>query len=243
MLLKDRQINIEPGTDGTVWQLIAQGDTGAVLNTRGDLIKQGASASERLPIGVSGSVLTTDGSDPIWSNAEGKNVIYVSNSGSDTLNDGSQYRPYKTIYYALSQTTSGDLVDFDTITGGTGGVAGTYSLVQTSSTGIGTGVEIRAVLDGSSTPTIIITNGGKDHAAGDVITFTRDESITATVKNERQIDFRGEETSVSGAALILLQELGYTWNTVNGWGYWLFDGETIAERLNRLKNDSEESGL
>ncbi len=79
--------------------------------------------------------------------------------------------------------------------------------------------------------------------AGDVITFTRDESITATVKNERQIDFRGEETSVSAAALILLQELGYTWNTVNGWGYWLFDGETIAERLNRLKNDSEESGL
>jgi len=171
VLLKDRQINIEPGTDGTVWQLIAQGDTGAVLNTRGDLIKQGASASERLPIGVSGSVLTTDGSDPIWSNAEGKNVIYVSNSGSDTLNDGSQYRPYKTIYYALSQTTSGDLVDFDTITGGTGGIAGTYSLVQTSSTGIGTGVEIRAVMDGSSTPTIIITNGGKDHDAGDVITF------------------------------------------------------------------------
>jgi hypothetical protein len=31
-MLKDRQINVTPGTDGTVWQLIAQGDTGAVLN-------------------------------------------------------------------------------------------------------------------------------------------------------------------------------------------------------------------
>jgi hypothetical protein len=35
--LKDRQVNVTPGTDGTVWQLIAQGDTGAVLSTRGDL--------------------------------------------------------------------------------------------------------------------------------------------------------------------------------------------------------------
>jgi hypothetical protein len=32
VMLKDRQINVTPGTDGTVWQLIAQGDTGAVLN-------------------------------------------------------------------------------------------------------------------------------------------------------------------------------------------------------------------
>ena len=30
VMLKDRQINVTPGTDGTVWQLIAQGDTGAV---------------------------------------------------------------------------------------------------------------------------------------------------------------------------------------------------------------------
>jgi hypothetical protein len=30
-----------------------------------------------LPIGVSGSVLTTDGTDPIWSNAEGKNVTML----------------------------------------------------------------------------------------------------------------------------------------------------------------------
>ena len=74
---------------------------------------------------------------------------------------------------------------------------------------------------------------------GDILSFTRDENITATVIDERKIDFREQETSVSGAALILLQEMGYTWNTVNGWGYWLFEGETIAERLNRLLDDSE----
>ena len=75
--------------------------------------------------------------------------------------------------------------------------------------------------------------------AGDVLTFTRDEDVTATVIDERKIEFRGDTTSVSGAALTLLHELGYTWKTVNGWGYWLCNGETIGERLNRLLAERE----
>src|SRR6056300_926788 len=172
VMLKDRQINVTPGTDGTVWQLLAQGDTGAVLTTRGDLIYQDASQTARLPIGVSGSVLTTDGTDVIWSNAEGANVIYVANSGDDT-NPGTQFLPFKTVYHALSQATSGDVVDFNTITGGTGGTPGTYDITQTSSTGSGIGVQARVILDGSSVPTsLTLINGGSGHAAGDVITFT-----------------------------------------------------------------------
>src|SRR5210317_2103849 len=170
IMLKDGQINVTPGTDGTVWQLMAQGDTGAVLTTRGDLIYQDATQSARLPIGVVGSVLTTDGTDPIWSNAEGRNVYYVANSGSDS-NPGTQFLPFKTVYHALSQATSGDVVSFDTITGGTGGTPGTYDIIQTSSDGSGTSVQARVILDGSSTPTVTITNGGSGHAAGDVITF------------------------------------------------------------------------
>jgi len=170
VMLKDRQINVTPGTDGTVWQIIAQGDTGAVLTTRGDIIVQDASQATRLPIGVVGSVLTTNGTDPSWSNAEGKNVIYVANSGSDS-NPGSQFLPFKTLYHALSVATSGDVVDFNTITGGTGGTPGTYDVTQSSSTGSGTNVQIRVTTDGSSTPTVLIVNGGSGHAAGDVITF------------------------------------------------------------------------
>src|SRR6056300_257677 len=41
--LKDRQTNVTPDSDGTVWQLIAQGDTGALLTTRGDILIQDAS--------------------------------------------------------------------------------------------------------------------------------------------------------------------------------------------------------
>nr|BAR36629.1 phage tail fiber-like protein [uncultured Mediterranean phage uvMED] len=175
VMLKDRQTNVTPGTDATVWQLIAQGDTGAVTNTRGDIIFNNGSQATRLAIGTSGSVLTTDGSDPVWSNAEGKNVYYVSNSGSDS-NDGSQYLPFKTVNYALSQATSGDIVDFNTITGGTGGTPGTYDIAQTGTDGSGSGARARVILDGSSTPTVTITNGGSGHAAGDVITFSNDSS-------------------------------------------------------------------
>jgi len=175
VMLKDRQINVTPGTDATVWQLMAQGDTGAVLTTRGDLMYQDASQTARLPIGISGSVLTTAGLEPVWSNAEGANVLYVANSGSDT-NPGTQFLPFKTIYKALSVASSGDVVDFNTITGGTGGTPSTYDIVQTGTTGSGTGVRARVILDGSSTPTVTITNGGSGHAAGDVITFSDDAS-------------------------------------------------------------------
>ncbi len=178
VMRKDSQTNVTPGTDGTVWQLIAQGDTGAVLTTRGDIIVQDASQSTRLPIGVVGSVLTTDGTDPVWSNAEGKNVYYVANSGSNS-NPGSQYLPFKTVYYALQQATSGDVVDFDTITGGTGGTPGTYDIVQTSTDGSGIGVSLRVILDGSSTPTVTTISGGSGHATGDVITFADTSSQLA----------------------------------------------------------------
>ena len=179
VMLKDRQINVTPGTDGTVWQLLAQGDTGAVLSTRGDIIIQGASTSERLPIGIVGSVLTTDGTDPSWSNAEGANVIYVANSGDDT-NPGTQFLPYKTISKALSVASSGDIVDIDTISGGTGGVPSTYDVTQTSTTGSGTGFQARIITDGSSTPTVTITNGGSGHAAGDTITIAGSQLGSST---------------------------------------------------------------
>jgi len=171
LAIQDRVVNVSPDADAAKWQLIAQGDTGAVLSTRGDLIKQGSSASERLAIGVPGSVLTTNGSDPVWGNAEGKNVYYVANSGSDS-NAGSQYLPFKTLYHALSQSGSGDVVDFDSITGGTGGTPGTYDVTQASTTGSGTGCQIRVVTDGSSTPTVVVISGGAGHVAGNVITFS-----------------------------------------------------------------------
>ena len=169
--IQDRITNVSPDSDGAKWQIMAQGDSGAVLSTRGDIIRQGSAATERLPVGVSGTVLTTDGTDTVWSTPTSRNVLYVSNSGSDS-SVGSQYQPYKTIKYALEQSGSGDIVNIDTIAGGTGGTPATYNNVtQTSSNGSGTGSKYRITTDGSSTPTIEIIDGGKNHAEGDTITI------------------------------------------------------------------------
>ena len=177
--IQDRVLNVSPDADAAKWQVIAQGDTGAVLSTRGDVIIQGAATSERLPIGPVGSVLTTDGTEPSWSNPEGANVKYVANSGSDS-NPGTQFLPYKTIYYALQQSTSGDIVTIDTIAGGTGGVGSVYDVTQTSTTGSGTGFTARVTTDGSSTPIVLITNGGSGHAVGDDITIAGSQLGSST---------------------------------------------------------------
>lgn len=66
---------------------------------------------------------------------------------------------------------------------------------------------------------------------GDVIRYANNANITAQVSGERKVIFEGAETSLSASALVLLQREGYNWRTVNGWDYWLFEDETIAERL------------
>jgi hypothetical protein len=182
-------LNVLPGSDVTKWNIIAEGDQSAVLTTRGDLQYRDASAAARLPIGVSGSQLTSNGLEPVWKNPTNRNILYVANDGSDS-NPGTELLPFKTIKYGLTQTGRGDVTDFDTstISGGTGGIVGTYDV--TGSGGSGTGFTARVTIDGSTTPVIDITNGGKNYVAGDTITISSSQiggtpatNITFTVKS------------------------------------------------------------
>ena len=83
--LQDQLLNIQPGSDATKWSIVAQGDTAAVLTTRGDMITQNDGGVARLPIGLPGSNLTTDGNDIVWSGTSAGNVLWVSPSGSDSF--------------------------------------------------------------------------------------------------------------------------------------------------------------
>ena len=74
---------------------------------------------------------------------------------------------------------------------------------------------------------------------GDIIQYANNDKSTAQVVSEKTVLFEGEETSLSKSALMLLHRDGYTWQTVNGWQYWMFENETIAERLERLLEDAE----
>jgi hypothetical protein len=77
-------------------------------------------------------------------------------------------------------------------------------------------------------------------AVGDVLTYARDESVTATVVADKKIEFEGEITSLSKAALTMLHRQGYKWQQANGWAYWMKDSETLSERVERFSVYQEE---
>ena len=74
---------------------------------------------------------------------------------------------------------------------------------------------------------------------GDVLSYTKDESITAIVVADKKIEFEDQVISLSKAALILLHREGYNWKQANGWAYWMKDGETLSERVELFTDDAE----
>ncbi|MDA9226526.1 GIY-YIG nuclease family protein [bacterium] len=75
---------------------------------------------------------------------------------------------------------------------------------------------------------------------GDVLTYSKDDTITSVVVADKKIDFEGEIVSVSKAALALLHREGYKWKQANGWAYWMKDGETLGERVDRFSRVNED---
>lgn len=73
---------------------------------------------------------------------------------------------------------------------------------------------------------------------GDVLTFSRDPSITCEVIPGNKVRFNGEEISSSEAALRALASLGYTWTAVSGPDYWMFENKTISDlRFEQEQNE------
>jgi hypothetical protein len=74
---------------------------------------------------------------------------------------------------------------------------------------------------------------------GATLTFERDENIKCSVINDKNIEFEGKATTLSGAASVLLTRMGWRSPNVQGPLYWLYDGETLNAR--RLKIEDGES--
>lgn len=70
---------------------------------------------------------------------------------------------------------------------------------------------------------------------GDVLFFSRDESIRATVKDDGKLEYDGEILSPSAAALKALHRLGYKTPAASGSEHWMFDGELLDERRRRME--------
>lgn len=70
---------------------------------------------------------------------------------------------------------------------------------------------------------------------GAVLTFTKDANITAIVNGERTVDFNGSTMSLSASALAAIKSLGYNWKAVQGSAYWEYDGQTLWDRWENLR--------
>ncbi|MEO2089362.1 MAG: GIY-YIG nuclease family protein [Gemmataceae bacterium] len=70
---------------------------------------------------------------------------------------------------------------------------------------------------------------------GDVLVFSRDETVRATVLADGGVDFEGEQLSLSAAALKALHRLGYKTPSASGSEHWMFDGELLDERRRRME--------
>ena len=64
---------------------------------------------------------------------------------------------------------------------------------------------------------------------GEILTFSKDQTITCEVKENGQVLFRDELTSISGSALIIVSEMGYNWQQDRGAGYWCYKGTTLLD--------------
>lgn len=67
-----------------------------------------------------------------------------------------------------------------------------------------------------------------------------DETITCTVKDDRRVFFRGEEDSLSGAALKVAREKGYAWRQIGGPDYWKYNGRTLSEMRYDPQTDEQD---
>lgn len=76
--------------------------------------------------------------------------------------------------------------------------------------------------------------------AGTLLQSVFDEAITCTVQNDRRVEFRGREQSLSSSALEIAHEKGLGWSAVAGPDYWKFEGKTLSEL--RDEKTSEASG-
>lgn len=64
---------------------------------------------------------------------------------------------------------------------------------------------------------------------GTILEFVKDNTITCEVYDDSKVSFRDKVTSLSDAADILLKEMGYDWQGVQGPLWWRYKGKTLND--------------
>ena len=64
---------------------------------------------------------------------------------------------------------------------------------------------------------------------GAILEFVKDKTITCEVIDDSKIKFRGEVTSLSASANIVLHEMGYDWEQAHGPKFWMHQGKSLRD--------------
>jgi len=78
---------------------------------------------------------------------------------------------------------------------------------------------------------------------GATLEFSKGEGYTAIVLDDSNIDFRGQVTSLSASAQLIMKELGYTWVATQGPAFWLYEGETLKDRRHAFEEQRDTEPL
>lgn len=70
---------------------------------------------------------------------------------------------------------------------------------------------------------------------GAILYFTKDEKITCRVQENQRVLLNGLKCSISRAAEIVLEQMGYEWKSVRGYKYWMYMGKTLMELADEFK--------
>jgi len=71
---------------------------------------------------------------------------------------------------------------------------------------------------------------------GSTLSFLRDEDVVCTVISNTRVEFESDSHSLSSAALIAKNRMGFNWRTIAGPLNWKFEGEVLDDRRARLES-------
>jgi len=78
-----------------------------------------------------------------------------------------------------------------------------------------------------------------DIKPGAILQFIRDDNVTCKVLSKSRVEFEGKDHSLSSAALIATNRMGYNWKTIAGPLNWKYEGEVLDERRKRYEGGEE----
>lgn len=152
----------------------------SLLTTRGDLIRRGASAPERVALGASGQVLGSDGTDAVWKSRPVRTLAASCSVYAGSLTTGEQVLCHAGVLRAASACADAVLFRYNSSDWTVGGVTPQFVLVSTySNNATAPGVTLNALLGvltslgggGGSlslTASTVVTNAHASMTAGSV---------------------------------------------------------------------------